>query len=262
MVHRYGNQEVHRYDTIREEYAALQRQEQGLNLVIVYDCTSSKYGSFAVPPSAQMAGYGTGSGGVPWTAEQWAAHPHAVRFDQAPADTPANETMDVLDVEQLAATLADIPQWVHEAWGSYHAAARPGQRTPAIYMSQSNLTPVANTLNAAGITSGVGLWLAEEMDQAHAANIVQQASGPFPIIGVQFAFMGNYDISVVSADWFNNVSRKAPEPVGRPGTQSGWAVCVKCTCLFAADSQVIGACAAGGVHDDRNSHNYQLVFIA
>jgi hypothetical protein len=181
-----------------------------MDLLTVYDATSANLSHVTPPPGVKMAGYVTGSGGVPWTSAQWAAHPDAIRIDQSPVNTALDETADVLDVEHLAATLADIPQWVHAAWGHYHAATRPGQRTPTIYMNHSTMTPVANALVAAGITSGVSFWLAELMSYPTAAKLVTEAGGPYPVVGAQYEFNDTHDVSVVNAGWFANVSRRTP----------------------------------------------------
>ena len=232
-----------------------------MELITVYDATSVNLGKLTLPAGVKMAGYGTGSGGVPWTGAQWRQHPDAIRIDQSPVNTPADETMDVLDIENSAATLADLPQWVHAAWGNYHAAARPGQRTPAIYMSRSMVTPVANTLVKAGIKSGVNLWLAAPMDTAAAAQLVTSAGGPYPVVGVQYAFLPDHDVSVFSADWFNSVSGKTPAPPLTPGMQSGWRFCIKCTGLFYYPEQYSSHCPAGGPHDGSHSHTYSLEFV-
>ena len=156
-----------------------------------------------------IAGYCTGSGGVPWTAEQWAAHPDAIRIDQSPVDTPADETADVLDVENGAATYADCAPWALAAKASYAKATRPGQRHPAIYASQASLTPVCNALAAAGVT-WVGLVVANWNDTKDAAVATLQASsGPYPIVGVQYADEGLYDLDVYLASWVNTRSAKA-----------------------------------------------------
>lgn len=183
-----------------------------MDLITVYDCMGSSLGKFPVPLTVKMAGYRTGQGGVPWTAAQFAANPDAIQIDQSPDNTVADELADVLDFESQAATLADVAPWVRGAQASYRAAVRPGQRVPAVYMSQSGVTPVANALIAAGITAGVPLWLAAPMDPASAAKIVTEASGPFPIIGVQFAFLGDHDVSVFNKEWFDNVSGKPVIP--------------------------------------------------
>jgi hypothetical protein len=158
---------------------------------------------------AVLAGYSTGSEGIPWSEAQWAEHPDAIRIDQSPADTPAGETADVLDVEGGAATFADCAPWALAAQASYAKAARPGQRHPAIYASQDNLTPVCNALAAARVT-GVGLVVADWNDTKDAAVAVLQASsGPYPVVGVQYADEGLYDLDVFLASWVNARSAKA-----------------------------------------------------
>ncbi len=233
-----------------------------MDLTTVYDCMSSNLGHFSVPTGVLLAGYITGSGGVPWTNDQWNHNPAALRIDQSPIDTPADETADILDVENAAATLASIPQWVHGAWGSYHASLRPGQRTPTIYMSRNTVTPVVNTLIAAGITSGVNIWLAAPMTSAMAADQVTHASGPFPIIGVQYQFLPDHDVSLFSTDWLKNVSGKPVAPPSGPGSQGGWHFCGKCKCLFFFAEESTSHCAAGGAHDGSKSHDYMLVFLS
>lgn len=183
-----------------------------MNLTSVYDCMGAKLGSFKAPVGALFAGYDTGSGGVPWTPAQFAAHPHAVHFDQSPLNTPADETSDVIDLEQAAATLADLKDWVPAAWSSWHTAKRPGQRTPTAYTYRSNITPAVNALVSFGIRNSVNLFLSQPMSRADAANLVITASGPFPIIGVQYEFHADYDISVVSSTWLDDVSGKPAAP--------------------------------------------------
>lgn len=183
-----------------------------MNVTTVYDCMGSNLGKFSVPHGVLLAGYTTGSGGVPWTPAQLAAHPDAVLIDQSPENMPADELADVLDVEQYAATLADIPEWVHAARTAYALGTRPGQRAPTIYCNQSTLTPVANTLVAAGIASGVNLWLAAEMTSADATAKVLAASGPYPIVGIQYAFLPDHDVSVFSNAWLNKRSVKPNTP--------------------------------------------------
>lgn len=156
-------------------------------------------------PKGQAAGYTTGTGVVPWGAAEWAAHPGAVRIDQDPA--ASDTTADVLDVEAGAATIGDCPAWSEGAAASYAAGRRPGQRHPAIYCSLSNVTPVVNALVSAGITSGPGLWIANwNLTEAEARALVEVASGPFPVIGVQYGNRGSYDVSVFSGPWLAAVS--------------------------------------------------------
>ncbi len=231
-----------------------------MNLTTVYDCIGANVGVVTPPPGVLMAGYATGSGDVPWSDADWQRYPDAVRFDQSPADTPADETADVLDVEPLAATVADVPIWVHGAWTSYQAGRRPGQRRPTIYVEQSELTPVANALNAAGITSGVNLWLTAPMPEHAAIELVTNAGGPFPIIGVQYGFENDHDVSIVSAAWLNDVS-KPPQPA-KPtgGTQTGWRFCHKCQGLFWGPGEAQSVCPRGAQHDGTQSHEYTLGF--
>jgi len=232
-----------------------------MDLITVYDCTGSNLSKITIPAGVKMAGYITGSDGVPWTAEQLATHPDAIRIDQSPQNTPADETADVLDVEQRAATLADIPGWWHAASANYQRGVRPGQREPLIYCNQSMLTPVANALKQAGIMGGVGLWLAAEMSTADAAAKVLAGSGPWPVRGVQCAFLGDHDLSVFSATWFNTRSKKPVTSVPGPGTQTGWRYCWKCKSLFYGPEQEDSFCGLNGRHDGSRSHEYTLGFI-
>ena len=164
-----------------------------------------------LPPGLGIvAAYATGPG-IAWTAEQLAAYPGCLIIDQDPA---ASDPMaDVLDVENGAATPADAPAWAAAAWADYRAAARPGQRPPAIYASQANLTEVCNALAAAGNT-GTGLWIANWTEgRAAAVAQVQAPSGPYPVIGVQWADAGDYDLDVFSAQWVNARAVRAPVAV-------------------------------------------------
>ena len=69
-------------------------------------------------------------------------------------------------------------------------------------MSQSQVTEVVNALIAGGISSGAGLWIAHfGLTQAQATQMVLTASGPFPVIGVQFRNTPEFDVSVFSSDW-------------------------------------------------------------
>src|SRR6516162_2517112 len=129
------------------------------------------------PAGAQLAGYSTGSGPVPWSAAQFTAHPGTVRIDQDPA--ASDPTADVLDVERGAATTGDCPGWAKRAMADYGAATRPGQRWPAVYASASEVTPVVNALIAGGVTTGVGLWVANwDLTKAQAFADVLNAAGP------------------------------------------------------------------------------------
>lgn len=189
-----------------------------MSITLAYDVTHANLPS--APKGVQLFGYATGSGGIAWTAADWAAHPGAGRIDQ---DVAASDgTADVLDVENGAVPVgsAEIARWAKVAMASFAAATRPGQREPAIYMSASNVTAVVNALIAGGVKSGVGLWVANwNMTQAQAVANVLAASGPFPVIGVQFRDAGPDDVDVFSSAWLAKVSAK-PAPPPPPPPQS------------------------------------------
>lgn len=185
-----------------------------MSIQVAYDCTRANIGS---APAGLLAGYTTGSPDIRWTAADWAAHPGAVRIDQ---DAAASDgTADVLDVEAYAATVADVPGWAKRALAAYRAGARPGQRRPLIYMSQVNVTPVANVLTSAGMTDGsVGLFIANwNLTQGGAVAEVLAASGPFPVCGLQFRNAGLFDVDVFSSAWLNARSGPQPAPATPPG---------------------------------------------
>jgi hypothetical protein len=191
--------------------------------VTVYDATRDNISH--LPGGQQAAGYATGSGGVPWAPADWAAHPGAVRIDQDPA--ASDTTADILDVEAGAATIGSCAAWAARAALSHQAATRPGQRKPAIYASRSNITPICNALAAGGVISGVGLWIADwSLTPEQAAAEVAAASGPYPVIGVQYRNAGAYDISVFSRAWLDAVSAplppKPPAPAAPPAPPGPW----------------------------------------
>ena len=155
-------------------------------------------------PPGQTAGYTTGTADIRWTAGDWAAHRKAVRICQ---DSGSDHTADVLDVERGAAANADACRWFPPTLAAFQAAARPGQRSPAVYTSASNVTPLVNALVAAGIKSGAGLWVANwDLSSAQAVADVENAAGPFPIVGVQYASGEFYDTNVFSSGWLARVS--------------------------------------------------------
>src|SRR5208337_2626423 len=103
------------------------------------------------------------------------------------------------------------PGWVTRALASRASQARPGQRSPAVYMSQSRVTEVVNALIAGGISSGAGLWIAHfGLTQAQATAMVMTASGPFPVIAVQFRNAPAFDVSVFSSDWLATGGQQPP----------------------------------------------------
>jgi hypothetical protein len=184
------------------------------SITVVYDCTTANVSN---APAGQLAGYATGAG-IAWTAPQWAAHPKAVRIAQSPA-LGLDEAVhaDILDVEARAATTSECGPWAINAMASYNAVLRPGQREPAIYMSAFNVSAVVNALIAAGVHSGVGLWVANwNLTQAQAVQDVLAAAGPFPVIGIQFHNAGPYDVNIFSTTWLGKVSGSVPTPPPPP----------------------------------------------
>lgn len=190
-----------------------------LELIVAYDCIGANLGKFPVPPGVGLAGYSTGSGGVAWSDAQFAAHPGTVRIDQSPVNTPFDELCDEIDYENGAATLADLPGWYRAAAANYQHAARPGQRLPAVYASQSNITPVCNEFVSAGITSGPRLHIAHwDLPIEQAIDMLTHSGGPFPVIGIQVHNAGLYDVNLYLASWWTAVSKPAtpaPAPLTR-----------------------------------------------
>ena len=188
------------------------------------DCTGLNIASL---PEGQAAGYVTGSAGVAWTAEDWAAHPGAIRIDQSPASTVWDATADVDDAESGGVTLAELAARVKVRFAAYHAGARPGQRMPAVYASQDNITAVTDALIAGGVTGGVGLWVAHfGISEAEATAAVADGAGPFPVIAFQYSDQGGggmYDLDVFSVPWLETVSAvKPPAPPGQWNGGGGW----------------------------------------
>lgn len=178
-----------------------------MSSVAIYDATGA---NFAHLPAGQAAGYTTGSAGVPWDVAMWAARPGAVRIDQTPAASPWDALADVQDFEAGAVTLAELPARVKAMQAAWHAADRPGQRAPAVYVgARPNATPVVNALLAAGLTSGAGLAIAAPgMPDSEAQALIEAEHGtPWPIIWVQNGFHGGYDSGWADVAWLEAVSR-------------------------------------------------------
>lgn len=192
-----------------------------MSLVVVYDVTAANYGS--APKGVQLALYGTGTSKVAATAAMLKDNPNAVIIDQTPSATAYDDTADVDDYESGAVTLAELAPRAKARIAAYKSAKRVGQRMPLVYASKSNLTPVANALVKGGVISGVGLWVADwNLTQAEATAEVTAASGPFPVIGVQFKNAGPYDISIFSATWLaarSAIAKPAPPKATAPPGQ-------------------------------------------
>jgi len=182
-----------------------------MSIVVVADVTHANLAH--APTGMQLALYATGSGGIAATAAERAAHPDAILIDQTPASGAWDELADVDDYERGAVTLAELPGRARARMAAFKAVKRPGQRMPLVYMSMSNVTAVVNALVKGGVTSGVGLWVADwNWTQAEAISRVVAAAGPFPITGVQYHNAGTYDLSVFSGTWLTNRSKR-PVPV-------------------------------------------------
>jgi hypothetical protein len=188
-----------------------------MTTTIVVDCMGANLVAVLahLTSPTQMAGYTTGGGGVTWSSAQLDRSPSPIRICQDAGAT--DYAADVLDVESGAATIADIATWLPRARANFKAGTRPGQRNPAIYCSESNLTNVANELVSIHETD-VPIWEADySFSQAQATTAVTSASGPFPIVGFQFDgdVINLYDVSVFSAAWLSTVSSK-PAPAPKP----------------------------------------------
>lgn len=180
------------------------------NVIQGWDATGA---NLDAAPSGQGATYTTGSDGIPATAAQLAARPGIVRICQDAGAT--DTTADVLDVEQYAATIAEVPGWITAARANFAGGARAGQRQPAVYVDQSNLTALANSIPADSPLLPIPVWVADyNLSQSQASAEVASPSGPYPLIAVQFADRGDYDSDAWSEDWLNNVSAGgSPAPV-------------------------------------------------
>lgn len=177
-----------------------------MSVVIAHDAIHANIGRL---PPGQACGYTTGSTGIQWAPIDWQHHPGAVRICQDAA--ASDHTADVLDVERYAATNAEAAAWFRGAESAFLGAKRPGQRSPAIYTSASNVTPLVNALIAGGVKSGAGLWVANwNLTQAQAYADVVNAAGPFPIIGIQWSSGQFYDTDVLSGSWLAKVSQAGP----------------------------------------------------
>lgn len=166
-----------------------------------------------LPAGWQHATYSTQIGNAGIAApESWLdANPLVLRYTQLPSGNDPKAS--VIDVEANAATVEDVPGWLNEARANWRAAATPGQRWPAVYVNGANIHQVANICVAAHTTMPVPLVLANwSIGQAQAITDVLSESGPFPLVGVQFADTGDgglFDLDIYSSAWLANVARKA-----------------------------------------------------
>jgi hypothetical protein len=133
-----------------------------------------------IPAETEKVGaYVTGSGGVPWTdAELTRFGARAVTINQLPQD-PGDVAAMVCDSESGAATIADTVGWAQDRQSAGHR--------PAVYVQESNLTALIDAL-ITGDVKTADIWLANwNLSEAEATIEVENATGPFPIMAVQFA---------------------------------------------------------------------------
>jgi hypothetical protein len=168
-----------------------------------------------VPAELQVCLYVTGTPDIAATPEQLAARPDAVRIDQSPDITVLDTTADILDVERYAGTDAEAPQWLSDARDDYARATRPGQRNPGFYRDLAGRDSLADALEAAGIQSGVPLWLAWwNIGLDAAAKLLDTTYRCFHIVGVQYLNGPDWDWDVFTPAWL--ASRSGPEQTPPP----------------------------------------------
>lgn len=238
-----------------------------IQTIVAQDATGTNEPT--IPGNILACGYDTGSDGIAWTAEQFAARtsPYpAIHIDQDPS--ASDTTADILDVESGAATIAEIPGWIIAARASYNAHVRPGQRWPGIYCDSSNLTLAVDALTAAKITD-VPFWIAEDETLSTAIAQIQSATGSYPRIGVQYASGTTVDYDIFNLSWVTTISGD-----NVTDTQNDWAWCPVCKSLFFAPDIEASKCAGtlsfnvsngaleiiAGPHTLGNSYNYSLTY--
>jgi hypothetical protein len=177
-------------------------------VIDIFDTTTVNVPS--LPVNQQAAGYTTGSADIKWTPAQFAAHTtpfSAVRIDQ---DSGASDpTADILDVENGAATVVEIPHWLTLARESFNNGHRLGQRWPGIYCNLGTLDSAINVCILNGL-SNVPFAIADLTNRADAAAKVSAATGPFPRVWQQYQFGTQFDSGMVSVDWLKKVSTVMP----------------------------------------------------
>lgn len=186
-----------------------------MTVSLVYDAIGVN--AHLIPPGARwVAGYSTGSGDVPWSAAQFAAHPGAIRICQDPGLT--DDTADIADIEPLAGRYDHAAGWFRRAQAARLAGRRPGQRPPGFYASASNIPPLRDALAAGGVTHGAALWVAHWNVGEPAAEAALTEAGSFPVAGFQFTNLGTYDLSVFDSHWL------IPAPPVTPPPAPSWAL--------------------------------------
>jgi hypothetical protein len=192
-----------------------------MSITFVYDATHANIN--AIPKGALAALYTTEtknangtSPGIKASLQDFINHPNAIHICQ---DHGSDTMADMLDSELGAADPGDCPVWVEKARANYNSHARPGQRWPGIYTALNTLTAIANELVAAKLTN-VPLWIAHwGVSDATATSDILNASGPFPIVGMQIQNLGLDDFSLFSSTYLANVSGHMPTKF--PTNQTG-----------------------------------------
>lgn len=185
-----------------------------MSIILVLDATHQNIG--AIPMGTLAALYTTGSPDIKATSLDFQNHPNAIHICQ---DFGSDDTADILDMENGAATPDDVANWLPKARASFNSVKRPGQRWPGVYLSRSRVTEQANVFVTKRLTN-VPLWIAQwgEPQMSAIAEIVA-AAGPWPIVGLQIRNQGVDDFSVFSSDWINR--RSTVPPVTHPLMQNG-----------------------------------------
>jgi hypothetical protein len=186
-----------------------------MSTVLGADATWANYGH--LPAGVQKATYSTQAhpgDGIAAPRAWLNTHPEVLQICQDPG--LSDDLADYGDIEWQAGLISAAPGFITRARAAWHAAKRPGQRWPGLYVSASQLTPLVNALVAAHITDPVPIILAKwNIGQAAAVAAVQAAWGPFPLDGVQYADTGGgglFDWDEYSAAWLATGSRKPAPP--------------------------------------------------
>lgn len=193
------------------------------DVVTMYDTIGSNAGK--IPADARkVAGYLTGSAGVPWSTADWARFPHAghVTIDQSPlAYAYAAGTAHVLDIEQGAGTIARFLDLMPGRKAAGHGNCPYGGTT--------TLQQLAAALDQTGSSwHGMHAWLANpSLTLAQATDLIGTELYGFNIQAVQWATprsnpalqvpggtLGSLslDVSVAAASWHPAPGTPAPVP--------------------------------------------------